>query len=708
MQDHIRRTQSQYSYPGQPVVGLSPHLGSPSNRLKRQVPWDREEFVAPKRPRSGPSPDQAKLSAVTPISYGDWRASTDFPARPNYSPPPAAESAPTPVHTHPGSPIQAGRSLRPLPSPSSYAFPPSIPPTGRSAGSPAPSYQPSGSIHTVSTSSATSAHIADLQHQVTLKSLSLQTLQSEYASLLQKLQRERVKSQTIEKKTAVADQEVNDLTGKNEELAEQVKSLQAQLDESEKRREAERAEAAREKDQWGRMLEMGGRLHSKNVEDRQKLVEERDELLRKVLDYEEENQFRINRRKEEALADFKGKPLTKAAPILEPGELASSSQIVANEGAPGTVAALKSQVEVLTARIEVLHGCLQSLKRHNEETGQRTRDFLRHSDQLALAIDRALDGNPRSHQPGQEPESVSGRICADDLQELHEMPSPPTQHPLLKVQVEPPQFSHAPPTQPSSQPTTTMSRPSSTLTATAAAVGRAVSPGPEELGFHVQPSTSTPEELIKALGPVPAPAPGLPTPTSASPKQRGNLSGPGSFYSSGLDVSSMDSTSGERTDAWMMPRPWRSANEDNRSLSPTRVATDRLLVRAHVSPYHSVPSSYQTHDVPSHHAPSPRSYRSSPRLVREGDSSSLSSTSERSRSPESYASDSELRSAKTGMTQSETRHSGAYWQVDIPGSVQPVSRWDNHGLELETTTAMPPPPRPTSQVQDICGITAPS
>ena len=136
--------------------------------------------------------------------------------------------------------------------------------------------------------SAISAHIADLQHQVTLKSLALQTLQAEYASLLQKLQRERVKSRTMEK-TSEAHQEVNDLTDKNEDLTEEVKRLQMQLEESERKRESERADSVREKEQWLRMLEIGGRLHSRNTEEKQRLKDEKNYLSQRVAAYEGEN-----------------------------------------------------------------------------------------------------------------------------------------------------------------------------------------------------------------------------------------------------------------------------------------------------------------------------------------------------------------------------------------------------------------------------------
>jgi len=114
--------------------------------------------------------------------------------------------------------------------------------------------------------------------------------------LLQKSQRDRLKSQTFEKKATAADQEINDLTARNEELTEQVRTLETQLEECEKKRETERSDAVREKDQWGRMLEMSGRLQAKNADDRQKLVHEKESLQQRLLIYENEAALSAKRR----------------------------------------------------------------------------------------------------------------------------------------------------------------------------------------------------------------------------------------------------------------------------------------------------------------------------------------------------------------------------------------------------------------------------
>lgn len=197
------------------------------------------------------------------------------------------------------SPNSYGNSLRPLPSPSSLATASQKGGIGALAALPenSPTSIPHGlpPIHTAPTSSATSQHIADLQHQITLKSLSLQTLQSEYTSLLQKSQRDRLKAQTLEKKSFTADNEINELTTKNEELVEQIKTLETQVEDCERKRETERSDAAREKEQWGKMLELSGRLQAKSADDRQKLVQEKENLQQRLLIHENETALRAKR-----------------------------------------------------------------------------------------------------------------------------------------------------------------------------------------------------------------------------------------------------------------------------------------------------------------------------------------------------------------------------------------------------------------------------
>lgn len=580
-----------------------------------------------------------QLPALTPRD--ERRGSIDFAARDvrlAYSPPPSE----SPAHPRQTSPTFANRSMnRPLPSPSSLAYPPSAAPSLPPGGSPATSYQPASTIHSTSTSSATSAHIADLQHQVTLKSLALQTLQSEYASLLQKLQRERVKSQTIEKKTSVADQEVNELTSKNEEMTEQIKTLESQLEESEKKREVDRVEAAKEKEQWGRMLEMGGRLQAKVDSERQRLLEEKEYLTRRVAALEAQDSSVVP--KLQVQAEESGRHSGAHGSERQISQNAISSYLVPVDAATGScgdssaseATALKREVLSLNSRIESLRFALEEARRHNQEAEQKTRAFLEQNSQLGTAIDHALKNDASR--------TVTRRV-ESDLRRAPSSRSTPARSPPLTIS---PLTSSQ--TQTTSQPSTSASKHGTlevisggkSSIANIADVARARTPGPEELGIHITPSTSSPEELIKALGPVPAPLP--------------------SFNFGGHTP-------------WAPP-PFQASRGDDRSYATPGFG-------------HHVPTpGYGPADAGRPTGTSPRSYHSSPGEVLE-DSSSGSGSEQRS--PEGYSSEPDASSA--GWNTSISRPYSALPQIHQSDASKPNSYL--HDGYNTWQASMPPPPRP--------------
>ncbi|KAI6822435.1 hypothetical protein KC332_g8768 [Hortaea werneckii] len=478
---------------------------SPTNPLKRNSAWDRDQLPVPKRPRSGASPNQTMAPPHSGGSYGE--RSLDFSARGTFSPAPT-DTAPPSAYPRQGSPFSSGRGPRGLPSPSSLAYAPSVapslaPPTAQSATSPIPSYEQPLSIHTASANSATSAHIADLQHQVTLKSLSLQTLQSEYASLLQKLQRERVKSQAIEKKTSVADNEVNELTGRNEELLEQVKTLEGRVEELERKREQERSDAAREKEQWGRMLEMGTRLQARHADDRQKLMDEREELRSRIAALEGSQTDR---------ARVGGSEWSSNVPSTEPPqahgaskELSMPKETTSQKGASAGFAEdfelLKREVRSLKDQRDLLRSALAAVRTHNNTLQATLAEVSLQNRTIAEDIDKCLgkeDAMSAQMEPSHtRPSSASGRATP----KVPTSNAPPTSDIAVK--------SVAPPEK------VNQTGEVSTVLRDAATIGRAVSPGPAELGFSVEPSSSSPEDLIRALGPLPTAGPQ----TSTKPDQ---------------------------------------------------------------------------------------------------------------------------------------------------------------------------------------------
>jgi chromosome segregation ATPase len=135
--------------------------------------------------------------------------------------------------------------------------------------------------------SAQTTHLHDLQHQVSVKALALQTLQREYDSLLQKLERQRTKCATLEKKFEVSDVEINSLTDEKERLNVHVAMLEAQVEELQQSRDETRKQLVDNGAQYMRIMEMANRLQAQGAEDKKRWESEKAELRQRIKVLEE-------------------------------------------------------------------------------------------------------------------------------------------------------------------------------------------------------------------------------------------------------------------------------------------------------------------------------------------------------------------------------------------------------------------------------------
>ncbi|GAB7358298.1 hypothetical protein MBLNU230_g2372t1 [Neophaeotheca triangularis] len=473
--------------PNRHLINSRSRGGSPLNLpFKRSTDYD-EGFARPtaKKPRNDSHSDTYVRRRSSVLSQHTEAVQNQGPTTRGLFQ--RALSPPLPTDSAPGSAHPGHQSPAPL----SLA-----PPTVDSMGSPTASYRAPSTIHTTSTSSATSAHIAELQHQVTLKSLSLQSLQSEYSSMLQKLQREKIKSQAIEKKTTVADNEVNELTIKNEDLTEQVKDLETQLEETAKKRDAERTAAAKEKDQWSRMLEMSGRLHSKCVADKEKLAEERATLERRLLILQGE---KSNTSSSASDADVAVKENGNWQPYSQ-SSAHSTQPLQASAGPHHTEERLKRDNASLRNTIEGLRFALMTLRQDSQEFHESLQRIQSHGKKFEDVIAQALESD-KVHVTATNPATDSAtkprekQIAAPAIQgdsALLITNSAARTRPAKR------------PSQLSQPPSPQHALPELDLSPTAvAAAARAHTPESTELGFDVQTTTKSPEELMRALGPVP-------------------------------------------------------------------------------------------------------------------------------------------------------------------------------------------------------------
>ena len=175
------------------------------------------------------------------------------------------------VHAHPlSSPVRAAHNSAFLPSP-----------TG-SSGFTAPTLPPILSPSVTNQNSAHSAHLQDLQHQISVKTLAYTTLQREYDSLIQKLERQRTKCLTLEKKFEVSDAEINALTDERNRLLVQIGELENQLEDLVKARDCARKEVVANGAQYMRIVQMAGKLQAQSALEKKKWDKEKKELEARI------------------------------------------------------------------------------------------------------------------------------------------------------------------------------------------------------------------------------------------------------------------------------------------------------------------------------------------------------------------------------------------------------------------------------------------
>ncbi|KAL6712560.1 hypothetical protein ACN47E_000437 [Coniothyrium glycines] len=267
------------------------------------------------------------------------------------------------------SPMQAPQPIRSimLPSPSSLSHTntQSLPP-------PSP---PMFSMH----AAAQSTHLQDLQHQISVKTLALSTLQHEYDSLLKKLERQQTKCATFEKKFQVSDVEINNLTDEKEKLQAQVAALESHAEELQQGRDEARRQLVTNGAQYMRILEMASRLQAQGAEDKKKWEGEKTDLEQRI------------RLLEEAMLAGTVQPTPRAEagtsaapdpfPISKTSPVVSSSQIE-------TINVLRAEVGRLRSRTQTLETAVQTMRQESSSIQTAAEQLLGSSKRLEDAAKR--------------------------------------------------------------------------------------------------------------------------------------------------------------------------------------------------------------------------------------------------------------------------------------------------------------------------------
>lgn len=172
--------------------------------------------------------------------------------------PSSGSSAFAPAH----SPSHSQHAHRSLPSPPTSHFPQS-------------GFVPPSQFHSAS-QAAHASHFQDLQHQISTKTLALQTLQREHDQLLAAFSRSQIRCNTLDKKSQVSDHEINTLTEEKIRLQQQVESLESHIEELSKSRDEVHKQSTADGAQWRQIMAMSSQLQIKGAEDAKRYKDDRD------------------------------------------------------------------------------------------------------------------------------------------------------------------------------------------------------------------------------------------------------------------------------------------------------------------------------------------------------------------------------------------------------------------------------------------------
>lgn len=249
-----------------------------ASRLEDQIPYSA--LGAPEDVPLGPPENTShftslhKLNIMRRTTYHEEPPPARAASSPRGSPPISTfGSAQSSAASHPSS--------RTLPSPSSYLPYPS-------SATSIPSSYGDGSLST-----AQASHLQDLQHQISTKTLALQTLQREHDQLLAAFSRSQIRCSTLDKKSQVSDHEINTLLEEKVRLQQQVEALETQVEELSEAKEEARRQLTVDGAQWQRIMSMSTQLQARSVEetrqfrsDREAWERDRDGLQSRIQDLE--------------------------------------------------------------------------------------------------------------------------------------------------------------------------------------------------------------------------------------------------------------------------------------------------------------------------------------------------------------------------------------------------------------------------------------
>ena len=130
------------------------------------------------------------------------------------------------------------------------------------------------------------AHLQELQHQLSTKSLAHQILLGEHDKLLAAFSRSRTRCEALDKKSQVSEHEINELSEINSRFQAQIDAFEIQVEELQKGRDETMKQSVANVEQYMKIMNMSSKLQAQATndlrrwkEDRERWEKEKRELL---------------------------------------------------------------------------------------------------------------------------------------------------------------------------------------------------------------------------------------------------------------------------------------------------------------------------------------------------------------------------------------------------------------------------------------------
>jgi hypothetical protein len=224
---------------------------------------------------------------------------------------------------------------------------------------------------------AHASHLQDLQHQISTKTLALQTLQREHDQLLAAFSRSQIRCNTLDKKSQVSDHEINTLTEEKIRLQQQVETLESQVEDLSQARDDVQRQSSADGAQYRQIMAMSSKLQMKSAEEAKAFKaakdawnQEREELEQRLVELES--------RPDDSMSGDKAKDRAASAETGDRDVLESHS-----------LHALRAEVLRLRQRLADLESLLQEVTGETEKAMVKIR--ARISGQTVVEDDSGRD-----------------------------------------------------------------------------------------------------------------------------------------------------------------------------------------------------------------------------------------------------------------------------------------------------------------------------